>query len=213
MEVIVDIHQQRGKVHVTFSSGETFRVHKSFFRQRPLDVGDTIDTQEYEMWLMAKQLHPALDRAVAYLAARAHSRAELESKLLRCDYRPQLVELVLFKLEQQHLLDDSDFAQQWVEARTNRKLGRQRIAMELRRKGVSQEEAETALSSVDDEDQLENATALAEKAFARAKRDEDPRKTAQRIQAMLARRGYSWDIVREAVAKVMSDAGDDVMDE
>ena len=41
------------------------------------------------------------------------------------------------------------------------------------------------------------------KAAARAKSDEDPRKTYQRIAAMLARRGFRWDITKEALAQVL----------
>ena len=111
--------------------------------------------------------------------------------------------MVLYKLEREHLLNDADFARQWVEARSGRKLGRSRIAQELRRKGIDADEAEEALSAIDEDDQLADAIALAEKAAARAKPDEDPRKTYQRIAAMLARRGFRWDITKEALAQVL----------
>ena len=111
--------------------------------------------------------------------------------------------MVLYKLEREHLLNDADFARQWVEARSGRKLGRSRIAQELRRKGIDADEAEEALSAIGEDDQLADAIALAEKAAAHAKPDEDPRKTYQRIAAMLARRGFRWDIAKEALAQVL----------
>lgn len=111
--------------------------------------------------------------------------------------------MVLYKLEREHLLNDADFARQWVEARSGRKLGRNRIAQELRRKGIDADEAEEALSAIGEDDQLADAIALAEKAAVRAKSDEDPRKTYQRIAAMLARRGFRWDITKEALAQVL----------
>ena len=107
--------------------------------------------------------------------------------------------MVLYKLEREHLLNDADFARQWVEARSGRKLGRSRIAQELRRKGIDADEAEEALSAIGEDAQLADA----EKAAARAKSDEDPRKTYQRIAAMLARRGFRWDITKEALAQVL----------
>ena len=152
---------------------------------------------------MVRQYRHALDRAVACLAARAHSKHEIAQKLLRVGYRPCTVEMVLYKLEREHLLNDADFARQWVEARSGRKLGRSRIAQELRRKGIDADEAEEALSAIGEDDQLADAIALAEKAAARAKPDEDPRKTYQRIAAMLARRGFRWDITKEALAQVL----------
>lgn len=202
MEVILSIRRERGRYRIALDSGDTITVPGSLLRERPLREGQPLDLEEYDQWLMVRQYRYALDRAVGYLAARDHSRREIEQKLLQAGYRPCTVEMVLYKLEREHLLNDASFARQWVEARSNRKLGRNRIAQELRRKGVSAEEAEEALSAIDEEDQLSGAIALAEKAAARAKPGEDPRKTASRIAGMLARRGYSWDIAKEAIRRL-----------
>ena len=142
---------------------------------------------------------------MAFLAGRARSRREMEERLLRSGYRPCTVEMVLYKLEKEGLLDDADFARQWVDARSARRMGRGRIAQELRRKGVSAREAEEALEGLSDEEQLEGAIVLVEKAMARTPSGEDPRKTAARITAMLARRGYDYDTAREAISRVLED--------
>ncbi len=205
MDVITSIKKERGRYRVTVNDSDDVLVPVSLLRERPLKEGHSIDLSEYDNWLMVRQYRFALDKAVGYLAARARSKREIEQKLLQSGYRPCTVEMVLYKLEREHLLDDADFARQWVESRSNHKLGHSRIAQELRRKGVSQEEAEEALSAIDDEDQLSGAVALAEKAAARIKPDEDPRKAASRIAAMLARRGYAWDITKEAIQQAMSD--------
>ena len=209
MEVITAITKQRGKYLVTINESETIIVPLSLMRERPLKLGQSLDLEEYDNWLMVRQYRFALDRAVGYLAARARSKQEIEQKLLQVGYRPCTVEMVLYKLEREHLLDDADFARQWVESRATHKLGKRRIAQELRRKGISQEEAEEALSVIDDEDQLAGAIALAEKAAARIKPGEDPHKASQRIGAMLARRGYSWDITKEALQQALSNAIDE----
>ena len=206
MEVITEIRKERGRYRVTVSESEEFLVPVSLMRERPLHEGEPLDVEEYDKWLLLRQYRHALDRAVAYLAARARSRHEVEQKLLQSGYRPATAEMVLYKLEREGLLNDADFAQQWVEARALRKLGRSRIAQELRRKGVSADEAEAALETLDDHEQLAGAIALAEKAAARIKPGEDPRKAAQRITGMLIRRGYSWEAAREAVMQVMRDA-------
>ncbi|MBQ8653450.1 MAG: regulatory protein RecX [Clostridia bacterium] len=203
MDVITSIVRERSKYRVTVSEDTVIVVSGALFRERPLQEGQPIDLDEYDNWLMVRQYRQALDRAVAALASRAHSRHELENKLLRAGYRPSTVEMTLYKLETEGFLDDADFARQWVEARTSRRMGTRRIAQELRHKGVSAEEAEAALSQVNEEEQLSGAIALVEKAAARIKPDEDPRKAAQRITGMLARRGYDWDVVREALAHVM----------
>ncbi len=203
MDVITAIRKERSRYRITVNDSESLLVPVSLLRERPLSEGQTIDLEEYDQWLMVRQYRFALDRAVGCLATRDHSKHELEQKLLRAGYRPCTVEMVLYKLEKEHLLNDASFARQWVEARSTRKLGKNRIAQELRRKGVSAEEAEEALGGIDEEDQLSGAVALAEKAAARVKPGEERRKTASRIAGMLARRGYPWDIAREAISRVL----------
>lgn len=209
MDVITSIKKERGRYRVTINDSESILVPISLLRERPLKENQLIDLAEYDNWLMVRQYRFALDRAVGYLAARARSKREIEQKLLQAGYRPCTVEMVLYKLEREHLLDDSDFARQWVESRAHHQLGRSRIAQELRRKGVSREEAEEALSAIDDEDQLAGAITLARKAAARIKPGEDIRKATNRIAAMLARRGYAWDIAKEAIAQAMANASDE----
>lgn len=205
MDVITAIKKERGKYRITVNDSDDLLVPVALMRERTLKEGQPIDLEEYDNWLMVRQYRFALDRAVGYLAARACSTREIEQKLLHAGYRPCTVEMVLYKLQRESLLDDADFARQWVESRQTHKLGRSRIAQELRRKGVSQEEAEKALSVIDDDVQLSDAVALAEKAAARIKPGEDPHKAANRIAGMLARRGYSWDIAKEAIQQALSD--------
>ena len=204
MDVITAIKKERGKYRVIVNDCEHVLVPISLMQERPLKEGQPLNLEEYDNWLMIRQYRFALDRAVGYLAARARSKHEIEQKLLQAGYRPSTVEMVIYKLQRENLLDDADFARQWVESRQNHKLGRSRIAQELRRKGVSQEEAEEALSVIDDEDQLSGAITLAEKAATRIKPGEDIRKVSARIAGMLARRGYAWDIAKEAIQHALS---------
>lgn len=205
MDVITGVKKERGKYRVTINESENILVPLALMRERPLKEGQPIDLEEYDHWLMVRQYRFALDRAVGYLAARARSKHEIEQKLLHTGYRPSTVEMVLYKLQRESLLDDADFARQWVESRQSHKLGRSRIAQELRRKGVSQEESEEALALIADEDQLTGAVTLAEKAAARLKPGEDKRKAFNRIASMLARRGYTWDIAKQAIQQVFAD--------
>ena len=208
MDVIVSVRKNRGKFHLTLASGESIAVSAEIFRERPFAEGDFIDLKEYDQWLLPRQYRAALDRAVGLLAMRAHARGEIEHKLTQAGYRPAVIEMVLYKLERERLLDDSGFSRQWVEARAARKLGPRRIAQELRRKGVSASDIEGALQEIDDDAQVEAAATLAQKALDRAKAGEDPRKTAQRVIGMLVRRGYGWDIARAAIERCMGELED-----
>ena len=102
-----------------------------------------------------------------------------------------------YQLEKENLLNDQEFSELWVQQRS-RKYGSRRIRQELRVKGVPESTAEKALSSVSDEEMLESATSLAVKAWSRAKPGDDPRKTRQRIISSLVRKGFDWDLARQA---------------
>ena len=138
-------------------------------------------------------------------AARTCSRGEIEQKLLRIGYRPQTVEMVLYKLESNDLLDDEAFARQWGEARAHKRLGPQRIARELRNKGVSREDADAALETLDPETLLEQAEQLARQTL-RKHPEEDIRRRVNRASQMLMRRGYDWETIRAAIARAGEDA-------
>ena len=204
MDVIASLRKERGKMRVTLESGQELQVPLSLFHERPLAPGQALDLEAYDQWLLLRQYRHALDRAVGYLAARARSRRELESRLLRCGYRPATVEMVLYKLQRENLLDDADFARQWVEARSGRTLGKRRIAQELQRKGVSRAQTEAALSAVDEEAEAEACRRAAEKLASRYGREE-PRRAVQKLTQALVRRGFGWDESRRAAEQALAD--------
>lgn len=205
MDVIESVTRVRSKVKLVCGT-ETIVIPASIYRERPLQPGDAVDLEEYDGWLLLRQYRPALDYAVSLLSQRDYAAGEIQQKLLRLGYRPQTVEMVLYKLTSNNLIDDAQFARQWAASRARRSLGKARIAQELRRKGVDKEHMEEALEALDEDDMLRCAEELARKGFARAKSGEDPRKTIQRVMAQLARRGYGYDVAKEAIRRALENA-------
>lgn len=199
MEVIA-VERVRRRMRLTIGP-ETLIVPMALYRERPLEAGDEVDLAEYTDWLLLREYRPALDYAVSLLSARAYAKGELRDKLVRAGYLPEAAEMAVYKLETLNLLDDGAFARQWAASRTRRGLGEKRIRMELRQKGLSAEDAEAALSETDPDERLAAAVRLAAASLRRAKPGEDPRKTLQRTTAALARRGYSFDLIREAIRR------------
>lgn len=204
MAVIESVERVRGKIHV-MCDGQTIVLSRALFRERPLQAGEEIELKEYEDWLLLHQYRDALDYAVSLLAQRPCATEEIRRKLERHGYRPQTAEMVLYKLSSNNLLDDADFARGWAQARTGSGLGTGRIAQELRKKGVSQEDAEAALQEINLEEQQENALRLAKKGLLRAKPGEDRRKVEQRVLALLARRGYGYEQARVAIRQAQEE--------
>src|SRR6476469_4885221 len=71
------------------------------------------------------------------LTVRARTRSELEGQLTKRGYPDDVSARVLDRLAQVGLIDDVDFAEQWVRSRRlNAGKGKRALAAELRTKGV-----------------------------------------------------------------------------
>jgi regulatory protein len=134
------------------------------------------------------------ERAVAYLAQREHSRAELARKLAHhADDRDEIPPL-LDELVRRKLLSDDRYAEARATA-LGRKFGATRIAWELRAKGVDNVAIAQATREV-------RATEVSRAREAWAKRfDHPPRGAAERAKQIrfLQGRGFSFDTIRRVV--------------
>ncbi len=102
------------------------------------------------------------DAALKALDRRPYSRGELTDLLLRKRASPEDIETVLDSLEDVGLIDDEVFAAQWVESRRRtRHLSRSALYAELRAKKIDGEIIESALSSIEPEDEYETALRFA----------------------------------------------------
>jgi regulatory protein len=140
------------------------------------------------------------------LTARARTRAELAAQLVKRGYPDDLSERVLDRLTDVGLVDDRDFAEQWVRSRhVNAGKGKRALVSELRTKGVDDEVITAALADVDsDAERVRAEQLVADKLRRERLTDDDEPKLARRLVAMLARRGYgqsmAFDVVKVALA-------------
>ena len=90
------------------------------------------------------------------------------------------------------LVDDADFAEQWVRSRrVNAGKGKRALAAELRTKGVDDEVITAALADIDAGAERERAEQLVGDKLRRERLgDDDDTKVMRRLVGMLARRGY-----------------------
>ena len=202
MEIIRSVDTIRGKIRITFESGWRVWLHRNEDPGFPLIGGTPVDRESFLEYIRIHQYPPALDRAVRMLAERPRSRREIERKLTIARYDPDVTELVLYKLEKENLLDDRDFAVQWVQSRSQ-KYGTSRIRQELRTKGIDEDTASEILEDLSEEDQLRQAVVFAVKKIRSLQSSCEERKWKQRIMASLVRRGYSWDLSLKAFEEAM----------
>jgi len=135
------------------------------------------------------------------LTARARTRAELEGQLAKRGYPEDVSRTVLDRLERVGLIDDADFAEQWVRSRRlHAGKGKRALAAELRTKGIDNEVITAALAGIDAGAERERAEQLVRDKLRRERLvGEDDPKVMRRLVGMLARRGYSQSLAVDVV--------------
>ena len=135
------------------------------------------------------------------LTVRARTRAELAGQLTKRGYPDDVRDRVLDRLMHVGLVDDADFAEQWVRSRReNAGKGKRALAAELRTKGVDNDVITAALAGIDAGAEHERAERLVRDKLRREKLGgDDEAKVARRLVGMLARRGYSQTMALDVV--------------
>ncbi|ORV61403.1 recombinase RecX [Mycobacterium europaeum] len=131
------------------------------------------------------------------LTARARTRAELHGQLAKRGYPEDVSASVLDRLAAVGLVDDTDFAQHWVQSR--RAKSRRALAAELHTKGVDGDVIATALSEIDAGAERDRAEQLVRAKLRRETLDGDDARVTRRLVGMLARRGYSQNLAGQVV--------------
>ena len=159
-----------------------------------LKVGQPMGEMRLREVAQAEEIRQAIDLALQFLGYRARSRAEVRRRLARKGYEEEIVDQVIERLSQGGHLDDSQFTEAWVRARTTgRAMGPRRIAWELRRKGVDAETVRDAVGRIDESTELGLALKVGRQK-AESMRGEPMPVARRKIAAALQRRGFSWEV-------------------
>ncbi len=159
----------------------------------------------------AEEREAAMAAALRLLGQRARSVAELRTRLQHRDYPPATVERVIARLKELRYLDDTAFAQRWVETRQRTSpRGAALLQRELRQHGIAGHVAEQAAASA------------AGDAYTQARRAAAPRLTrlahadfetfARRVGGFLTRRGFPASVVHTVVRDLWQERGESVPD-
>lgn len=189
---------------VHFEGGEALWFGRAAWRERfPLSPGDEEELEELKAWLLPRQYAEALDGAVRLLSVRARSEGEIRRKLTERGYMDDTVDMVLYKLEKEGLVDDEAFAREWAASRARSQVGQARILRELTQKGLSRACAQRAVAALDAQEGEDAAEALARKLLRRYAGEADERKAMGKMLAAMARRGYGFEEARRALEAAM----------
>jgi regulatory protein len=191
------------KITVVLEGGESFPLTAK--AAAAFSPGQMLAPGELDRLKRQSALDDAYARCLGLLGRRPRSRAEFERYLRGRKLDPADIDLVLEKLAGQGWIDDRKFAREWVE---NRQAFRPRsvraLRMELRRKGIPDEDAREALEGLPEDTAARTAARKKAPRLLRAsgKNPDAGREFQQKMTAFLASRGFDYDLARETARSI-----------
>lgn len=183
-----------------FLDGEfAFGLHADLVLEHGLYPDLELEEVTVREILVADEVRRAIAAALNSLSYRARSEGEIAQKLRQKGFPAPAIEATLERLRGWHYVDDADFASRWIENRQEHRPRSERmLAQELRQKGV---DTDTIAETIADAgiDEVGDARELAAKQRAKLA-PLDPETRTRRITGFLSRRGYSWEVIRQALA-------------
>ena len=198
MSTVTGVEIVRGMACIYIDGGLAMRVRKAHYERLPLEVDQEIDLEAYENRLSSIQFPEAWEAALNSLDRSARTGHELQQSLKRRGFVSPAVDAVMERLRETGLIDDARYAERLAELQANRPVGFYAFKRKLRAKGISDADAEEALTAFDD-DQQRDACAAAARSLWRKYEALPPREGKAKLCQALARRGFGWDAIEHAM--------------
>lgn len=148
-----------------------------------------------------ESVQKARDYAFYLLKFRLRSEKEIYERLRKKKFDQTVIKEVLVFLKERNFLDDNLFAKSWIESRLKKPFGFRRLTQELKLKGIEKEIIDNRIE--DARKGYSEADIVERLAKARLKKlnNIEPQKAKMRVYGYLLRRGFSPEIVSDAITK------------
>ena len=195
-----------GRYLVLLEDGTTLRLYRQTVEDFALCAGKEMTDDEFAALQKAAGQMSAKMRAVRIVSASSVSRRDLEERLVRKGEDPDQARQAVEWMEDLHLVDDRNTAEQVVHSCISKGYGLQRAKQALYEKRIPREYWEEALA--DYPDQMDKIMAFLR---SRLDGDSDSREVKKAVDALL-RRGHSYSKIREGLGYISLDS-DEFMEE
>lgn len=163
-----------------------------------LRVGQELSQDDLDRLLAAEAYFRALNAALHFLAYRPRSEGEIRQRLRRSDTANEVIDSVLEQLREWRYVDDEDFAQRWIENRSqHRPRGARLLTQELRAKGVDPEVVSRTIEEAELDETAQAMEAARKRWQQLASLEPDVRE--RRLIGFLQRRGFGFDSIRQVL--------------
>lgn len=164
-----------------------------------LKKGRELDVEDQRGLLQKEEVAWAKEYVMMLVSRQPRTRAEIERKLREKEYSSDAGDAAIGVLERLGYLDDRAFAEAFVQERLATKgHGPFRLRADMRKKGLASELIDTVLADLDDDALRESAREHARSRWEALSGERDSLKRLKKTMDYVARRGFSWEVIREA---------------
>ncbi len=158
-----------------------------------LKTGMRVDETVIEDLQFQTEKDSALDKAMTLLSGCEKTEKQVKDYLKGKGYTEKVITFVIDKLVGYGFLSDGDYAKRYANAYSQKK-GAMLIAIELKRKGVSEATAEKAATSIGDQTEIVKQIAVKY-----MKNKDLDLKNKQKLYRHLLSKGFTYDEVKSAI--------------
>ncbi len=193
-----------GRWLVVLEDGSILRVGENEVADFALYAGRELSDGEAEELQAAARRSGWKSKALDLLARKPQSRRELEKKLGEWGADEAAAGSICDRLEELGYLNDAEYAGRIVRHYSAKGFGERKLRDELYRRGVPRELWEDAMEEA--EDPAQAIDAFVAKKLAGTTPD---RAALKKVSDALARRGYSWPDISDALRRFGAETGED----
>jgi len=190
--------RRTGRFNIFVDGVFSFALSEDLIASRKIEIGQKISQEQIEKLIQEYELSKNLEKVFKFLSYRQRSKKEILDYLKKKKLGEKEIELVVKRLEKLGLINDEEFARFFIQSRIVEKpRGKSLLIRELRQKGIEKETIDKILDEVKIPE-----VELAQKAIERKLKnflklsEQDAR---AKITSFLARRGFSWDTIKEII--------------
>lgn len=147
-------------------------------------------------------LQKAKNYAFLLLKYRLRSEEEIYRRLKKKKFDEEIIKETIAYLKDRGFLNDRIFARTWIESRLSKPLGLTRIKQELKSKGIDVEIINEQFKAIKNNYAEEDIVLKIAKERIKRFKEIDRRKAKRRVFAYLLRRGFSADVVIDAINRL-----------
>lgn len=201
---IKKIEHKKKDIIISFVHFEPLKIHEDTYIEFYLYEGKEIDEKEYRQIVAQEAIYNAMQYAKKILAKKMYTEYEMRLRLQKKDIKYHEINKIITSLKEMGLINDEEYALNYIESRNKKNIGNNKIKQELKIKGIDIDKFHIDLSSNEETKAYQKGLL----AWNKRKNLSHEKQKEGAIQELI-RNGYSFNLALDTIKKIASNEEND----